>query len=173
MDPDPQRRGRRTLILPSIHVLHPHQKDKGQTLRVISRHTAQSGGPSASTAQLLTCWPPSPGAHTRASAWQGQCPRMSNLTQTSCMAVLNSAKAVSGEGRWSLVVSVDRRASPSSRAWDWAKPHPDRKPLFPETHPLHTPPLQDGSPWLETNWVSVRELAVCPASWGHSSTDSS
>lgn len=66
------------------------------------------------------CWPASPGAHTRASAWQGQCPRISNLTQTWCIAVLSSAKA-----------------------------------------------------WLETNWVSVREQAACPASCVHSSVDCS
>lgn len=55
----------------------------------------------------LTCWLPSPGAHTRASAWQAQCPRMSNLTQTWCMAVLSSAKATSGRGERGEWVSAE------------------------------------------------------------------
>lgn len=36
-------------------------------------------------------------------------------------------------------------------------------------HPLHAPPLHNGSPWLETNWVRIREQAACPASWAQSS----
>lgn len=41
------------------------------------------------------------------------------------------------------------------------------------THPCSPHLLQDGSPWLETNWVSLREEALCPASWAQSSVDCS
>lgn len=41
--------------------------------------------------------------------------------------------------------------------------------VFLGSHPLRAPPLHNGSPWLETNWVRIREQAACPASWAHSS----
>lgn len=58
--------------------------------------------------------------------------------------------------------------SPTRRAWHGAEGHPYRKLVSPRTRSLHAPILQDGSPWLETNWVSIREEALCPASWAHS-----
>lgn len=75
----------------------------------------------------LTCWLPSPGAHTRASAWQAQCPRMSNLTQTWCMAVLSSAKAASGRGEW----GVGECRGPQGAAWGGGHPRAEDMKLGP------------------------------------------
>ena len=77
------------------------------------------------------------------------------------------------------MVSVDQQAVPGSlalpsrRAWHWGEGQSDGKLVSLRTQPLHAPPLRDGSPWLETNWVSVREQAACPASCVHSSVDCS
>lgn len=47
--------------------------------------------------------------------------------------------------------------------------------VLPQDSPTPCSPhlLQDGSPWLETNWVSLREEALCPASWAQSLVDCS
>ena len=102
---------------PSFHVpLHSHQRTKpcrGQGFEDTLPYPGPHRLAPCPMPCFLTCGPPSPAVHSRASAWQGQCPRMSNLTQTWCIAALNSAKAVRGRGEMELASDGRQGATPT------------------------------------------------------------
>ena len=102
---------------PSFHIpLHSHRRTKpcrGQGFEDTLPYPGPHRLAPCPMPCFLTCGPPSPAVHSRASAWQGQCPRMSNLTQTWCIAALNSAKAVRGRGEMELASDGRQGATPT------------------------------------------------------------